>query len=310
MSEFSIIEKFFHRPCQDIDLGIGDDAALISVADGYQLAVSSDMLVSGTHFFADAAPSDIGWKSMAVNISDMAAMGAEAKWATLSISLPEYQEKWLAQFSTGLFECAQRYGVSIIGGDTTRGPLNISIQIMGIIPRGKALKRNGAQLGDEIWHSGYLGHAAQALSALQASQPCPPAWIAALNRPQPRMALGIALRDIAHSAIDISDGLAADLGHILQASSLGAEIQWATIAHQLSASEQEIYSKVLSGGDDYELCFTAPVSAHEKIITIGQQLGLPLSCIGQTCATPGMIIYNQQNQAIQLQGKGYDHFQD
>lgn len=310
MSEFSIIQQYFNRPCQETDLGIGDDAALISVPQGYQLAISTDMLVSGTHFFPDTAANHIGWKAMAVNISDMAAMGAEAKWATLSIALPEANPAWLNQFSAGLFACAEQFGVSVIGGDTTRGPLNISLQIMGIIPRDQALTRHGAQLGDEIWHSGYLGHAAQALKYLQSNQSCPANLLSALHRPQPRIQLGIALRTIAHSAIDISDGLLADLGHILEASALGAEIAWPNIAHQLKAPTEDNYAMVLSGGDDYELCFTAPPSAHEQIVAIGQTLGLPLSCIGHTCQPPGIRVLDAQQQAITLQGKGYDHFKN
>lgn len=310
MSEFSIIQQFFNRPCQETDLGIGDDAALISVPQGNQLAISTDMLVSGTHFFPDTPAYDIGWKSLAVNISDMAAMGAQAKWATLSMALPEANTAWLKQFSSGLFECAQQFGVSLIGGDTTRGPLNISIQIMGIVPRGQALTRHGAQLGDEIWHSGLLGHAAHALQCLQSHQACSAEFLNALHRPQPRLQLGIALRAMAHSAIDISDGLLADLGHILAASGLGAEIAWPNITHQLKVPTEEAYAMVLSGGDDYELCFTAPVSAHAQIVAIGQALDLPLSCIGHTCQQPGIKVWDAQQQAIRWQGAGYDHFQN
>jgi thiamine-monophosphate kinase len=307
MSEFSLIQRYFNRPSQDTDLAIGDDAALISLAENEQLAISTDMLVSGTHFFADAKPADIGWKSLAVNLSDMAAMGALAKWATLAIALPNMDESWLSQFSQGLFDCAAQFGVSVIGGDTTKGPLAIAIQIMGTVPKQKALQRNGAQTDDEIWHSGDLGSAAYALALLQQGLVCPQAYADKLHRPQPRMTLGLALRGIANSAIDISDGLLADLQHILEASGKGADIHWPNVRHQL-ANIADAMPLALSGGDDYELCFTAPASAHNQILQLSQQLNLPLTCIGRITATTGLNVWNEHHQAIQLEKLGYDHF--
>ena len=205
-----------------------------------ELAISADMLVAGTHFFADCDPYNLGWKSLAVNVSDMAAMGANPKWATLAIALPEVNEPWLAEFSRGFFACAETFNVDLIGGDTTRGPLNICVQIMGEVPTGLAIKRSGAKLGDEIWVSGTLGDAALALAHLQGKLTLPEDTFAncakALHAPQPRVALGLALRDIANSAIDISDGLLADLGHILESSKVGAiSLQLNQVLPQLTA---------------------------------------------------------------------------
>jgi len=307
MSEFNLIQQYFQRPSKDTDLAIGDDAALISLANDEQLAISTDMLVCNTHFFADAKAEDIGWKSLAVNISDMAAMGAQAKWATLAIAIPQMDATWLSQFSQGLFECATKFDVSLIGGDTTKGPLNITVQIMGTVPKQKAIQRNGAQVGDEIWHSGALGSAAFALQQLQTKLACPDVYLRALHRPQPRLELGLALRGIATSAIDISDGLIADLQHILHASNKGADVQWTQVFHLLQ-DEPNAKQLVLAGGDDYELCFTAPSHAHQQIMHISQQLDLPLTCIGQITAQAGLNIWDTDKRRIQLETTGYDHF--
>ncbi len=255
-------------------MGVGDDAALLRVAEGMELAVSTDMLVSGTHFFPDADPFLLGYKTLAVNLSDMAAMGATPRWATLSLSLPEANENWLQQFSAGFFALADEHEVELIGGDTTRGPLNLCVTIMGEVPRGKALRRSGAQIGDDIWVSGTLGEAALGLAHLQSEIELPEepriSCLAALHQPQPRVALGLALRGIANSAIDISDGLLADLGHILECSNVAAEVRYDRLpVSPLFASsgddDEPNWCKrcVLSGGDDYELCFTAPV-AHAR----------------------------------------------
>ncbi len=317
--EFSLIAKHFTRPCKHADLGVGDDAALLRVANGYQLAVSADMLVAGTHFFHDCAPYDIGWKSLAVNISDMAAMGATAKWATLAIALPEVNHTWLAEFSRGLFDCADSFQVDLIGGDTTRGPLTISIQIMGEVPLGKALTRDGAKLGDDIWVSGTLGNAAIALAVLQERYLLNPKaqkhelaqWLACLNRPQPRASLGLALRDFATSCIDISDGLFADLGHLLKASNLGATLHLEqlpmSLYHQHHLSDISIQTSVLAGGDDYELCFTAPANRRQEIEQIGRQHHTPLTCIASTRMDIGLqAMY--QNAPLILNHQGFDHF--
>ena len=318
MSEFNLIAQYFTRPSANADLGVGDDGALVQVSAGHQLVISTDMLVAGTHFLPDCPAFELGWKSLAVNISDMAAMGANPKWATLAIALPQQDQAWLAAFSTGFFACADAFGVSLIGGDTTRGPLNISVQIMGEVPLGKALRRDGAKVGDEIWVSGILGQAALGLARLQnklgqtalssaEKQIC----IAALQTPQPRVALGLALRDIAHSAIDISDGLLADLGHILERSQLGAHLYWQQIPHVSISTGLDLATMQnlsLAGGDDYELCFTAEASAHDEILALGKKLDLRLSCIGVTTAENKCHIFDEQQQLIKLTSTGYDHF--
>ena len=318
-TEFNLIKKYFTRAGKHTDLGVGDDAALISVLAGMQLAVSTDMLVAGTHFFHDAAAYDIGWKSLAANISDMAAMGAQAKWATLAIALPEMNETWLAEFSRGFFACADAFNIDLIGGDTTKGSLNISVTIMGEVPIGKALRRDSAKMGDDIWVSGTLGDAALALAILQNRYKIDAnwqeseleKWLPSLNRPQPRAALGLALRGIATGCIDISDGLLADLGHILTASNLGADVHLERIPVSLynlnHLHEAEIQKCVLAGGDDYELCFTAPPSKREEIELIGKQQNLLLTCIASTRTDIGLqAIY--KNTVLSLNSKGFDHF--
>ena len=318
-SEFDIIKKYFTRANVNADLGVGDDAALVSVAAGMQLAISSDMLVAGTHFFADAAPYDIGWKALAVNVSDMAAMGAQSKWATLAIALPEINEAWLAEFSRGFFACASAFNVDLIGGDTTRGPLNISVTILGEVPIGKALRRDGAKIGDDIWVSGTLGDAALALAILQKHYAIDKKWLGdelqkwapSLHRPQPRAALGLALSGIATSCIDVSDGLLADLGHILTASNLGAEIHLEQIPVSLynlnHLNDVTIQRCVLAGGDDYELCFTAPPCKRETINALGKQLNLQITCIASTRIDIGLqAVY--KNTEIKFLKQGFDHF--
>ena len=317
-TEFNIIEKYFTRPSQNTDLGVGDDAALIQISAGHQLAVSADMSVAGTHFLESCPAYFVGWKSLAVNISDMAAMGATPKWATLAIALPKIDEGWLAEFSRGFFACADEFGVSLIGGDTTRGPLNISVQIMGEVPTGKALRRDEAKAGDEIWVSGTLGEAVLGLTQLQNKLPEntlsdteKQSCINALQAPQPRVALGLALQAIAHSAIDISDGLLADLGHVLERSNLGANLYWERIPHVNVSNGIDItqlHRLSLAGGDDYELCFTAPASQHDAILSIGEKLNIKLSAIGETTQANGLYVYDKNHQAIELKSAGYDHF--
>jgi len=315
MSEFNLIAKYFTRPAQHADLGVGDDAALIRVAQGQQLAISADMLVAGTHFFHDAAPYSIGWKSLAVNISDMAAMGAQPKWATLAIALPEVSEPWLAEFSKGFFACAQAFRVDLIGGDTTRGPLTLSVQIMGEVPLGQAIQRSGAKAGDDIWASGMIGNAALGLAHLQGkvtlTEPTVSHCINALTTPTPRVALGLALRGIANSCIDISDGLTADLSHILKASNLGAELVLENInCHdylRTHLDDANIQQCILAGGDDYELLFTAPKSQRAYIQQLSQQLQLSLSLIGETTPELGLTVSHHQ-QAVDITKKGFDHF--
>jgi len=338
MSEFDLIQRYFTRATPGAVLGVGDDAALLRVSPGMELAVSTDMLVSGTHFLPDADPFLLGHKTLAVNLSDLAAMGAQPRWATLALSLPDANENWLQQFSAGFFALADTHGVELVGGDTTRGPLNLCVTIMGEVPQGAALRRSDAQLGDDIWVSGKLGDAALALAHLQGrvqlSEPDFAACVSALHQPMPRVALGLALRGVAHSAIDISDGLLADLGHILECSSVGAEIWFdklpvsgslkpltRAIAHPSPAcgrgaggerrSEviQSLLNQcVLSGGDDYELCFTAPATHRREVENLSALTALPLTRIGVIVAGGGCTVYAADGSRITIEEPGYDHF--
>jgi thiamine-monophosphate kinase len=326
MSEFDLIQRYFTRATPGAILGVGDDAALLKVSNGMQLAVSTDMLVSGTHFFPDADPLLLGHKTLAVNLSDLAAMGTTPRWATLALSLPSADGDWLEKFSRGFFTLAEQHGVELVGGDTTRGPLNLSVTIMGEVPEGLALRRDGAQVGDDIWVSGTLGEAALALAHLQERILLPQEIFATcaerLHRPQPRVALGSALRGIARSAIDISDGLLADLGHILERSHMGAEIEFdalpcssvgrALARHvglkpdlQWDALSQRC---ILAGGDDYELCFTAAVARRAEIAKISTALVLPLTRIGKIVQGNGCTVYAADGSTMQIKEPGYDHF--
>ena len=316
MSEFDLIRRHFTRPTPSALLGVGDDAALLQVSEGNVLAVSTDMLVSGTHFLPDADPFLLGHKTLAVNLSDLAAMGAIPRWATLAIALPKADEAWLGQFSAGFFFIAQQHGVELVGGDTTRGPLNLCVTIFGEVPAQQALRRSGAQAGDEIWVSGRLRDAALALAHLQGrialSDTGLAACLPALHQPQPRVALWLALRGIASSAIDISDGLLADLGHLLEASQAGAEIELAALP--LSPTMQGHMSQplarqcVLSGGDDYELCFTAPAARRAELAEISARLDLPLTRIGKIVAGRGCIVRDASGNPLDIETGGYDHF--
>lgn len=316
MSEFDLIKRFFTRATPGALLGVGDDAALLRASDGNVLAVSCDMLVSGTHFFADADPYLLGHKTLAVNLSDMAAMGAIPRWATLAIALPSADEAWLDKFSAGFFALAQQHGVELIGGDTARGPLNLCVTIIGEVPATQALRRSGAQIGDEIWVSGSLGDAALALAHRRGLTVLSGVELAAceraLHQPQPRIALGVALRGIANSAIDISDGLLADLGHILESSQVGAQVDLVSLP--VSPGVRRHFSQplgkqcALSGGDDYELCFTAPHRRRAELLGIAAKLGLPLTSIGEIVAGRECIVHDASGKPIKLEISGYDHF--
>jgi thiamine-monophosphate kinase len=322
MAEFELIEQHFTRTTQHTNLGIGDDAALISVAEGMELAISADMLVSGTHFFADADPYQLGWKSLAVNVSDMAAMGAKPKWATLALALPQQDNVWLSRFSQGFFACANTFNIDLIGGDTTRTrqkeSLTISIQIMGEVPKGEAIKRSGAKAGDDIWVSGALGKAAAALQYLLGKQvihsEAVNEHLVALHRPEPRIDLGIALRHLANSCLDISDGLLGDLQHILKASNVGAQVQLNAIptsefiAGHLNDVTFQRY--MLTGGDDYELCFTATTDKVDQILALSHQLRLPLTKIGKITHEKALVVLDALQRPIILDTLGYNHFND
>lgn len=313
-SEFELIRRYFTRTPRHTPLGVGDDAALLAPQPGQMLAVSADMLVAGTHFFDQTDPAQVGWKALAVNLSDMAAMGAEPKWATLALALPQADERWIAAFADGFFDCADKFAVDLIGGDTTRGPLCISVQIMGQLPPGQALRRDGARPDDDLWLSGPLGDAALALQQLQGQQALTDAErgevLPALLRPQPRVALGMALRDVARSAIDISDGLLADLGHLLRASAVGAEILLESIPRSAALQRRlpSARSLLLAGGEDYELCFSAPPQARARIEAIGRRLALPLVRIGHILAQSGLTVRDAAGEPIAIEVTGFDHF--
>lgn len=319
-SEFDIIRRYFKRAASNAVLGIGDDAALIDITPGNELAISTDTLVCGKHFFADADPYRLGHKSLAVNLSDMAAMGAKPRWALLALTLPEtlaqQNQTWLQQFSAGFFALAEQHRVELIGGDTTAGPLNICVQILGEVEKEKALRRSGAKSGDDIWVSGTLGDAALALQHLLGKVVLNPDEIdqclPALLTPAPRIELGRRLIGLAHSAIDISDGLVADLGHILQNSEKSAVIH----LHSIPCSpvlkkrlpQSVAMACLLAGGDDYELCFTAPTAHRARIAMLAAELRLPLTCIGEISSGEGLIVKDAQGKTITLETTGYDHF--
>jgi len=318
MSEFDLIRRHFTRATPGAVLGVGDDAALLCVTPGMQLVVSTDMLVSGTHFYPDAPPFQLGHKTLAVNLSDLAAMGAQPRWATLALALPEADDDWLHAFSAGFFALAEQYGVELVGGDTTRGQLSLSVTIMGEVPPGQALRRDGARVGDDIWVSGTPGEAALGLAYLQGRVELPDgardAALAALQQPQPRIALGLSLRGIAHSAIDVSDGLLADLGHILKASGVAAEVRYdhlprpSFFASTADGREGLAQECLLAGGDDYELCFTAPAVHRETIAALSDALHLPLARIGNIVSGEGCKVRAADGSVMRIAREGYDHF--
>jgi thiamine-monophosphate kinase len=288
MGEFELIRAYLAdvgAPRADVGLDVGDDCALLRVPPGHELAVSIDTLVAGVHFFPDCDPVALGHKSLAVGLSDLAAMGAEPAWATLALTLPKVDREWLAGFVRGLDGLAREHGVRLVGGDTTRGPLTISVQVHGLIPAGEALRRDGARPGDLICVSGSLGGAGLALRQLLRGQPPEAALRARLERPTPRVALGRALRGLASAAIDLSDGLAGDLGHILAASGVGAMVALdrlplaPEVAHAVSVGEGD-WALPLGAGDDYELCFTLPPERVSLLPALMQQVGCPLARIG------------------------------
>ncbi len=319
-SEFDIIRRYFKRTATQAVLGIGDDAALIKATDNTELAISTDTLVCGKHFFADTDPYKLGYKSLAVNLSDMAAMGAKPLWALLALTLPDnlvqLNKAWLSGFSAGFFALADSHQVELIGGDTTSGPLSIGVQIIGEVEVGKALRRSGAKLDDDIWISGRLGDAALALSHELQQITLEPNEIAyclpALLTPTARIELGQRLIGLAHSAIDISDGLVADLGHILTASGKAAYINITDIpcspVIKKYVQQPLVMHCLLAGGDDYELCFTAPTMNREKIENLSAELAIPLTRIGEIFSGEGLIVKDTKGSVITLETKGYDHF--
>ena len=318
MSEFDLIRTYFsdltpHRA--DVALGIGDDAALVSVPPGQQLAVSVDTLVSGVHFLPSVSPRALGHKALAVNLSDLAAMGAEPAWVTLALTLPSADRDWLAEFAEGFSSLALRYDVALIGGDTTRGPLSLSVQVQGLVPEGEALRRAGARVGDGVYVTGTLGDAALCLKLMQSqagSERMIETLRTRLERPQPRVEAGLGLRGLASSAIEISDGLLADLGHILGASGVGATLELGRLP--LSGiyadwmTQGGDWSPALTGGDDYELCFTACDEARPQIDHLAAELDLPISRIGRIEAETGLRVIKPDGGEWSGSEAGFDHF--
>lgn len=328
--EFTLIDRYFKRPQHQPGtvLGPGDDCALIAPGAGLELAVTTDMLVSGVHFLPDTDPARLGWKSLAVNLSDLAAMGALPRWVTLAGALPAtlttVDPPWLEKFAEGLFACAAAYGVDLIGGDTTRGPLTLAITAIGEVEPGQALRRSGARIGDCVWVSGRPGLASLGLACLQnrpETRALPESWrrlcIAALEKPRPRVELGRALRGIASAAIDVSDGLLADLGHLCTNSGVAASLSLVQLPHLPKGEEYDADLRrialecQLAGGDDYELCFTAAGSQSQAIAAIAARLELPLWHIGEIVpATSGepVTVYDPDLKPVEFARKGYDHF--
>jgi thiamine-monophosphate kinase len=314
--EFDLIARHFTRPTPGAVLGVGDDCALLAPTPGMQLAVSSDMLLEGHHFSPQDSPAGLGHKSLAVNLSDLAAMGATPRWTTLAIALPEENDAWLTAFARGFFRMADMHGIELVGGDTTRGTLAISITVMGEVPPGQALRRDGAQAGDDIWVSGVIGSAALALAYRQGrlfmEQIDAARVLPALYLPTPRIELGIALRGLASSAIDISDGLLGDLGHILARSHVGATLEFSALptlpVAQAYLNEAVARNCVLAGGDDYELCFTAPASRHDAVLAAAEPVGVAVTRIGRITAEPGLSVLDANGQPLPFEHTGYDHF--
>lgn len=346
MGEFDLIRTFFQRPQRQpgVALGIGDDCALLAPQPGCELAVSTDMLVADRHFFIDVDPAALGWKALAVNLSDLAAMGAEPLGFVLALALPEERDAWLTEFTRGLFACADAHACPLIGGDTTRGPLNLAITIFGSLPAGQAVRRVGANAGDEVWVSGWPGRAALGLqlraqehglagpladAATLAGGGVPPVpaditglldhadrveAIAALERPVPRLALGQALRGVASAMLDVSDGLLADLAHLLAASGgLGADLALAElpVAPLLRSQPEAVrLAAILAGGDDYELCFTAPPQRRAAVEQAARTAGTRVTRIGVLRTAPGVVVRDAAGHPVPDldRFKGYDHF--
>jgi thiamine-monophosphate kinase len=331
LGEFDLIERFFKRPAKRAVLGVGDDCALLQTAPGTQMAISCDMLVEGRHFLSTVDPAHLGHKALAVNLSDLAACGAKPLAFTLALALPRADEAWLAPFARGLLALADAHGCELIGGDTTQGPLNICITVFGEVPvvdgRSQALLRSGAQPGDDVYVSGTLGDARLALEVFRGTVRVPSDVFAQtrqrLEQPTPRVALGLALRGVASAAIDVSDGLLGDLGHVLQASGVGATIDTSIAVDLLACRTMQSRATdrfdtpipaglrlacVLAGGDDYELCFTAPAAARAAVAAAGRASNTPLTRIGQIEAAPGLRLVDGSGMPVPNSYASFDHF--
>jgi thiamine-monophosphate kinase len=321
MSEFALIDRFFKRVPRDaaVRIGIGDDAAVITPSAGMELAASVDMLVEGRHFLQGSDPVRLGHKTLAVNLSDMAAMGATPRWALLAGALPDEDPEWIAAFMSGFEALATAFNVELVGGDTTRGPRNLCVTILGEVPAGTALTRVGANVGDDVYVSGTLGDAAAALAGLTSRTRFEAETLATLRlrleAPTPRVALGSTLRGIATSCIDVSDGLVGDLGHILEASSAGAHLSLALIPRhpavdaKLAGPERSAALQwLLAGGDDYELCFTAPRATAGRIEALAKELALPLTRIGMVRAERDLVVDDERGRPLASLPRPFDHF--
>ena len=313
--EFELIARHFTRPVSRAALGVGDDCALLRVDHGMQLAVSCDMLVEGRHFLSTVAPDRLGHKALAVNLSDLAACGAEPLAFTLALALPRADDVFAAALAQGLFALAQLHGIELVGGDTTAGPLNICITVIGQVPPGQALLRSGARVGDDIWVSGLLGDARLALEVFRGtvalSGPDFEQVRRAMELPQPRVALGLALRGVASSAIDLSDGLLGDLGHILQRSGVGAQVRVDALPRSAVLAAQEAamqHTCVLAGGDDYELVFTAPAALRDEVLAAAQRSGVRVTRCGVIAAEPGLQLLDAAGRPVTTTQRGFDHF--
>ena len=331
MGEFDLIDRYFKRPARQAALGVGDDCALLQPAPGTQLAISSDMLVEGRHFLSTVDPFKLGHKALAVNLSDLAACGARPLAFTLALALPRADEAWLAPVAQGLFALADAHGCELVGGDTTQGPLNICITVFGEVPvqngRSQALLRSGAQAGDDLYVSGTLGDARLALEVFRGTLSVPaPLFEAArlrMEQPTPRVALGLALRGIATAAIDVSDGLLGDLGHILKQSGVGATVDAEGVLGLVAAraacsaagagsgaaiEPAQWLGWALAGGDDYELLFSAPASKRDAVAAAAQASQTPVTRIGQIDAERGLRLVDGQGQALPNSYTSFDHF--
>lgn len=318
MNEQDIIRRIAARSTRtrrDVLLGIGDDAALIRAPAGHELVVTTDSLVAGIHFPANTAPAAIGHKALAVNLSDIAAMGAEPAWFTLNLAMPEADAEWLERFCDGLFALADEFGVALIGGDTDRAPLAAGIQIIGFAPPGKALRRSGAKTGDSVFVTGTIGDAMLGLEIARGSltvpDNCRQALLARLEYPTPRVAVGVGLRGLATACVDVSDGLAGDLGHILNASGVGATIEAEQIPYSdcfRRAAPPHALVRALSHGDDYELVFTVPATRRMEVARLAARTGCPITEIGRIEAAAGLRMRNVDGAITTLRCAGHDHF--
>ncbi len=307
-NRFALQQQFCNYPAV---LGIGDDAAVLAVPPGKHVLVTTDTLVCGVHFLADDKPADIAAKALAVSLSDLAAMGAEPAWFFLAITLPQQDPQWWDDFSQGLLEMATASGIQLTGGDTTQGPLSVNITAMGLVEQGTALRRDGANPGDLVLVSGQPGLAALALQQKLAGKQSQPDALKALQRPEPRLALGRALLGLASACIDVSDGLAADLGHILDASNCGAEVFLDQLPKPVALSNlssEQRWTLQLAGGDDYELCFTLPPEHEPAVLNLQKQVGVAVQVIGRITSANGLRLTQVDGSAFSLANSGYQHF--